>query len=163
MRLPRVRLSVRNLMLLVAIVALFVAGARHLIMGGGGVTIELANGLSDRIRDIRIGCRGESIVVDELAPGGIIRGRLWPAKFEPGGSLDGVFEVSFTLEGRLCRVKPSHTFDLLNSEPGVRWNVVNVSEPEAFFVTDVVAPRISPWKRSLRWLWFRGALPGPLH
>jgi hypothetical protein len=163
MRLPRVRLSVRNVMLLVAIVAVFITGARHLIMGDGGVTIELSNRLSRRIRDIRIGCRGESIVTEELAPGDIIRGRLWPAKFRPGGSLDGVFEVSFILDGRLCRVRPSHTFDLLNSEPGVRWNVVNASEPEAFFVTDLDAPRISPWKRSLRWLWFRGALPGPLH
>ncbi len=49
-------------------------------------------------------------------------------------------KVSFTLDGKLCRVRPSHTIDLLNSELGVRWNVVNASDPDAIFVTIKMPP-----------------------
>jgi hypothetical protein len=163
MKLARVRLSVRGWMLLVAIVAVFVTGGRRFIRGDGGVSIELSNGLGRPIRDIQIGCNGESIVANELAPGEVVRGRLWPAEFRPGGGLDGRFQVAFTLDGRPCRGAMSHSFDLLNSEPGVRWNVAKIQEPMAFYVTSTGDPPISPLKRLLRWLWFRGALPGLLH
>jgi len=43
MKLPRVRISVRCLMILVAVMAVSVAGGRRLIVGDGGVTVELFN------------------------------------------------------------------------------------------------------------------------
>jgi hypothetical protein len=161
MNLPRVRISIRSLMILIASVAVFVGLGRRLIVGDGGVMVELVNGLGRPLRDIRLGCNRESIVANELAPGDVIRGRLWPADIRPGGTLDGLFRVSFNLDGRLYQVRPSHTFDLLGSEPNVRWNVVNATEPEAFYITSTDDPPIPSLKRFLRWLWFRGVWRGP--
>jgi hypothetical protein len=148
-------------MILVAIAAGLIAGGRCLIEGDGGVTVELVNGLRRSIRDIRIACKGESLLASELAPGRIIRGRLWPADIRPGGSLDGRFRISFTLDGRPHQVSPSHTFYLPECEPSVRWNIVNEREPEGLLIQGTGDPPISWWKRRLRWLWFRGRLPGP--
>jgi hypothetical protein len=156
MKLLRVRISLRWMMILIAGVALSAAGGRRLIEGDGGVTVELVNGLGQPLKDIRIVCKGESIVTSELAPGNLIRGRLWPADIRPNGNLDGHFSISFNVDGKLCGAGVSHTFDLLGTEdPNVRWNVVNAQEPEAFFITSTDDPPISPLKRLLRRLWFR--------
>ncbi len=131
---PRVRLSIRWLMVLVASVAVFIQGERYLIVGDGGVAIELVNRLDRPLKDIRLSREAESIVTKELPPGGVLRGRLWPAEIRRYGALDGRFAISFNVDGRLCQVKPSHTFDLIESEPNVRWNVVRASEPEAYLL-----------------------------
>jgi len=66
-------------MILVAIAAALIAGGRRLIEGDGGVAIERVNRLSRPMRDVRVACKGESLVANELAPGPMLRGRLWPA------------------------------------------------------------------------------------
>jgi hypothetical protein len=97
MTLPRLRISARYLMNLVAIVAVVVAGGRHLIMDGS-VTVELFNGLSRPLRDIRLVCTWESVVVNELATGGLIRKRLWSAEIQPSWSLNAQSWISFCLD-----------------------------------------------------------------
>ncbi len=116
-------------MIVVAILAVFIAGGRRLIMGDGGVTVELFNGIDRPIKDIRIASKGESIVANELAPGEVVRGRLWPGDIHPRGWLDGVFQVSFTLDGKPCQTSPSHTFYLLESDSLLCYNIINIHEP----------------------------------
>jgi hypothetical protein len=159
-KLPRLRISIRGLMIFIASIALFVGGGRRLIVGDGGVTVELVNGLGRPLKDVRLACNGESVVANELAPGGVIRGRLWPAEIRPDGSMDGRFLVSYELDGRLCQTRPFHTFYLLADEPNVRWIVANAHEPEAYCITSTEDPQISSLRRLLRRLWFRGTWHG---
>ena len=98
MRLPRVRLPVRNVMLLVAIVAVFITGARHLIMGDAGVTIELSNKLSRRIRDIRIGCLPDR---DEVASKWRVRIMSEPVLDPPANPIRGT-SWGLMLLGLVC-------------------------------------------------------------
>jgi hypothetical protein len=163
MKLASVQLSVRGWILLIVVAAVLLAGLRRAVWGDGGVSIELSNGLVRPIRDIRVGCKAGSIVADKLAPGEVMRGRLWPAEFRTGGRLDGRFQVAFTLDGIACRGEMSHSFDLLYEEPNVRWNIIRAEEPMAFRVSSAGDPLMSPVKHFVRLLWFRGTLPGALH
>ena len=148
MELPRSRISVRCSMLLVAIAAVLVVGGHRLIVGDG-VAVEFANGLGRPIRDIRLACNGGTIGTNELLPGNVTRGRLWPATIRRGERLDGEFDLSFSLDGRVYRFRLRHTFDLLYGDPNVRWNVMNEQEPDAFYITDTGDPPISRLKRLL--------------
>jgi hypothetical protein len=95
---PRLRL--RTLLILVAFLALALVFGRRLIVGDSRVTVEFVNGIGRPIRDIRLAGSGDSIIADELAPGGRLRGRLPATELRAVGVLNAEFLMSFAIDGK---------------------------------------------------------------
>ncbi|WP_435019988.1 hypothetical protein TA3x_001585 [Tundrisphaera sp. TA3] len=146
-------------MLLIALVAITYTAARRLIVGDGGVDVEIVNGMGAHIHDVRLICRGRESAARSLAPGASTRSRLWPGVYRKGGSMDGSFGLAYTAGGSDHRWNPGFTFDLLRNEPAVRVVIAERDGQEAWNLTFPGA-KVSDGKRKLREWWFWLLPPG---
>jgi hypothetical protein len=148
------RLSVRVLMIFVASVAITLATAKRLIVGDGGLDIEIVNGLGRPIRDIQLSCKGRVLDKVELVPGAVMRGRLWPADFRRGGLLDGEFGMTCSIDGVSRHWTPGFSFDLLHCEPSLRIKFDEKNGKIVYLVRGSRLPVLEP-RKTLRSWWFR--------
>jgi hypothetical protein len=128
-------------MIFVASVAITLATAKRLIVGDGGLDIEIVNGLGRPIRDIQLSCKGRVLDKVELVPGAVMRGRLWPADFRRGGLLDGEFGMTCSIDGVSRHWTPGFSFDEKNGKI-------------VYLVRGSRLPVLEP-RKTLRSWWFR--------
>jgi hypothetical protein len=125
MKLPRVRFTVRRMMIAVGVCALLIVAPRYLDLGMGTATVEFVNTTNVPIEEVVIGSPGGEIRSKSVAPGATVQGKVAATSVLPNGWFKIDVRISVTQAGKNALVKDgSWKFTPTHESPRISYELV---------------------------------------
>jgi hypothetical protein len=124
MKLPRVRLTVRRMMVAVAVCALVIVAPFYLAQGMGKATVEFVNKTSVPIEEVIIGYPGGEIRSKNISLGGTVKGKVGASSIGPDGWFNIDVRISVSKAGKRALVHtPNTSIGPIQEEPHINYEL----------------------------------------
>jgi hypothetical protein len=158
MRLPRLRLSVRAVMVAIAALALLFAFLPSLLAGPRLISVELVNKTRRPISDFEMSFSGAVVRVKRLSPGESVRWRVWPTTYRRDRQFICETRYRFVREdGTVKQSSPEPRNSNLylyppEFEPNVRYELMDFGGKEGLAIQGMLDYKTSKFRKFFRML-----------